>query len=79
MDLNLLVYTVFSRRIQIRIQNWTKTDPKPVFDLFSKKYVFHKNPDFYRAAASAARPFIIKLLAEQLGNAFGGVPRPQNE
>ena len=30
----------FSRRIRIRIQNWTKTGPKPDFDQFSKNYVF---------------------------------------
>ena len=51
----------FSRRIRIWIQNWTKTGPKADFDQFSKNYVFHKNLDFYRAAAAAARPFLISL------------------
>ena len=32
----------FSCRIRIRIQNWTKTTPKPDFDRFLK------NPDFYK-------------------------------
>ena len=48
----------FSRRIRIRIQNWTKTDPKADFGTFSKNYVSYKNPDFYRAAASAGGPFL---------------------
>ena len=57
----------FSRRIRIRIQNWTKTGPKPDFDQFSKNYVFFiKNPDFYEAAASAARPFLINLSCKDL-------------
>ena len=36
-------------------------DPKADFDQFSKNYVFYKNPDFYRAAAAAARPFLINI------------------
>ena len=52
----------FSCRIRIRIQNWTKTDPKAGFAQFSKNYVFYKNPNFYRAAAAAARPFLRPFL-----------------
>ena len=35
----------FSRRIRIRIQNWTKTSPRPDFYQFLKKYDFLK--DFF--------------------------------
>ena len=52
----------FSRRIRIRIQNWTKTTPKPDFYDFLKNPDFYKNPifiDFYRGGGIGRRPFLI--------------------
>ena len=50
----------FSYSIQIRIQNWTKTTPKPDFYKFMKKYNLKKIKFlliFRGAAASAGGPF----------------------
>ena len=49
----------FSRRIRIRIQNWTKTTPRPDFDRFLKNYDFYKNHFFILISEKYRRPWSV--------------------
>ena len=72
MDLNLLVYTAF----RTEFESGSKIGPKPtqnqILTNFRKLsfFLFFENPDLYRAAAAAARPFFISVILQMIFDHF---------
>ena len=63
MDLNQVIYTVFRAEFESGSQIGPKPTQNPILTNF-QTYVLYKNPDFYRAAASA-RGLLNCLLAQE--------------